>query len=442
METILSIIVLLIIIFSFVKLKIGVAIYLAYLMLVPYMQIHIGGLTFSYNLVNLIFLVAFFVKFRIENKYRLDYKPLIPFFILYVGYLFIMIFSDGTPFAYMIDKYRQLFMKIFILTFVMWNVILNDPTSLKLFRYVCLGCIVVASIYGLFLTQMDGINPYIMELSDMNGIEYNIEYLTGDTGRIFGRITSVFIHPMSFGLFLGLAFIFVCSCIKRINIYILSILLLLIIVNIFTCGVRSVIAGLGICTIFYLLSIKKVKTFVWAIIFIGIIYGIISNIPGMADYVSSIFSTNSSNVEGSSLDLRKDQFFGCFDIIESNPLFGMGFDWCQYYMESHVSHPKLLCFESLIYVVLCNFGFMGIVLWVIYSYKMLKYLCGLGKLKEILFPLCLFLFYLSYSCITGEYGYMQVFILFYILMIGDIYISHTSYLTVNNHTNIKSLHDK
>lgn len=53
-------------------------------------------------------------------------------------------------------------------------------------------CIAIASIYGLFLTQTEGLNPYIMELTDISGGEYNIEYLTRDTGRMFGRITSVF----------------------------------------------------------------------------------------------------------------------------------------------------------------------------------------------------------------------------------------------------------
>ena len=43
MGTFLGFIILLIIVFSFVKLKIGVAIYLAYLLLVPYMQIHFLG---------------------------------------------------------------------------------------------------------------------------------------------------------------------------------------------------------------------------------------------------------------------------------------------------------------------------------------------------------------------------------------------------------------
>ena len=106
MGTFLGFIILLIIVFSFVKLKIGVAIYLAYLLLVPYMQIHFFGVTFSYNLVNLIFLVAFFVDFRGRHKYRIDYKPLIPFAVLYGGYLIIMLFSSDTPLAYMLAKLR------------------------------------------------------------------------------------------------------------------------------------------------------------------------------------------------------------------------------------------------------------------------------------------------------------------------------------------------
>ena len=406
MGTFLGFIILLIIVFSFVKLKIGVAIYLAYLLLVPYMQIHFFGVTFSYNLVNLIFLVAFFVDFRGRHKYRIDYKPLIPFAVLYGGYLIIMLFSSDTPLAYMLEKYRQQVMKIFILTFVMWNVMIQDNTSVKLFRNVCLVCIAIASIYGLFLTQTEGLNPYIMELTDISGGEYNIEYLTRDTGRMFGRITSVFIHPMSFGLFLGLSLVFIYSCIRKVNVYIIAILSLLVLINVFTCGVRSVIAGLAISILFYLLLIRKFKIFAGAAVVMVIIYGVISSIPEMSEYVSSIVDSKSTNIGGSSLELRINQFLGCFDIISNNPLFGKG----------------------LIYVVLCNFGFVGVILWFVYVFKMYKYMRSLGSIKEILLPLTLFVFYLSYSCITGEYGYMQVFILFYIIMIGDFYVTKKKFV--------------
>lgn len=429
MGTFLGFAVLLIIVFSFVKLKIGVAVYLAYLLLVPYMQIHFLGMTFSYNLVNLIFLIAFFVNFRYRYKYRIDYKPLIPFAVLYGGYLIIMLFSSDTPLAYMLEKYRQHVMKIFILTFVMWNVMLQDNASVKLFRNVCLMCIAIASIYGLLLTQTEGLNPYIMELTEMSGGEYNIEYLTRDTGRMFGRITSVFIHPMSFGLFLGLALIFIYNCIEKINVYIFTILSLLVLVNVFTCGVRSVIAGLAISVLFYLLLIRKFKIFAGIAVVMAVIYGVISSIPEISEYVSSIFDSRNTNIGGSSLELRINQFLGCFDVIGENYLFGMGFDWHQYYMQSHVIHPKLLAFESLVFVVLCNFGFVGVILWIVYVFKMYKYMRSLGSIKEILLPLTLFVFYLSYSCITGEYGYMQVFILFYIIMIGDLYVTKKKFVS-------------
>ena len=37
----------------------------------------------------------------------------------------------------------------------------------------------------------------------------------------------------------------------------------------------------------------------------------------------------------------------------------------------------------------------------------------------------MFVFYIAYACITGEYGYMQYFILFYVLMLGeDLYMDN------------------
>lgn len=36
--------------------------------------------------------------------------------------------------------------------------------------------------------------------------------------------------------------------------------------------------------------------------------------------------------------------------------------------------------------------------------------------ENVLFD-CLMVFYISYSCITGEYGYMKYFLIFYILML-------------------------
>ena len=156
-------------------------------------------------------------------------------------------------------------------------------------------------------------------------------------------------------------------------------------------------------------------------------------IPEMSDYVLSIVDSKSSKIGGSSLDMRINQFLACFDVISTNPLFGKGFEWHQYYVQLRGTHPKLLAFESLIFVVLCNYGFLGIILWIFFISKMIKYLYSLGNIRNILNALSIFIFYLTYSCITGEYGYMQVFILFYILIIADIYITQSSKSIYNNY---------
>ena len=56
--------VLYIVVMLFVKFRNGVAAYLAYIFLVPYMKLSIGGFVLQWNLINIIVLIAFFVHQR------------------------------------------------------------------------------------------------------------------------------------------------------------------------------------------------------------------------------------------------------------------------------------------------------------------------------------------------------------------------------------------
>ena len=78
----------------------------------------------------------------------------------------------------------------------------------------------------------------------------------------------------------------------------------------------------------------------------------------------------------------------------------------------------MLHFESLILVILCNSGIIGLFLWIYMSAKIIKF-NNLYERPTAILLLSLLLFYLTYACITGDYGYMQYFILFYVLMCGE-----------------------
>ena len=53
--------VLFIMIMLFVRFRIGVAAYLAYIFLVPYMKIEVGGIVLQWNFINILVLIAFFI---------------------------------------------------------------------------------------------------------------------------------------------------------------------------------------------------------------------------------------------------------------------------------------------------------------------------------------------------------------------------------------------
>ena len=88
-----------IVVMLFWKFRIGVAGYLAYIFLVPYMKIDIGGFTLQWNLINIILLLAFFLyrEQHRDDNLELDWRPLLPFAVYFGVSLLMMPFQDGLP---------------------------------------------------------------------------------------------------------------------------------------------------------------------------------------------------------------------------------------------------------------------------------------------------------------------------------------------------------
>lgn len=406
---------------SFWNLKWGVVLFLVYMVLVPYMKLKLGAIEFGQNLFYFSFLLSYFVYAK-RKKVKTNWKPLVPFFIYFISTLCVMPFQSDVPVGVMFNSWRVDIMSTLFLPFVIWNVAINEPSSVKLFRNAMLLSITIAVGYCLCLTTMGDLNPYIMlmlEYVDADKVEYYESYFEAeDGGRIFGRISSVFIHPMTNALFLGLSFIYVYGCKKYMKKTICGVLMLAILVSSVVCGVRSVLGALVIVIAYYLFRNKNYKLML-SVVFIGVVgYLIIENIPALSSYLGSMADINNQNgdVNGSSFAMRIEQFSGALKECGKNPLFGLGYGWTMYYLGLNGSHPVCLSFESLIYVIICNFGLFGFVIW---AYLIFKYLITNRKMRlrdNVLFD-CLMVFYISFSCITGEYGYMKLFLIFYILML-------------------------
>lgn len=405
---------------SLINLKWSLYAYIPYIILVPYMNIHIGGLSLQWNLVNLLLMLVYFLKYKQKGIY-IEYKPLKPFLFFLGISLLMMPLQSVTPSSFAMNEWRVSLFKIIFVPFLILNVARQEPQSIKFLRYTVLVSIAIASLYGLFLTTTGGLNPYLLLMMDANGEEFNLDYAEAfGEGRLFGRISSVFTHPMTYGLFLGLALIYVYFNRDKINKYLSYFFISIVALNILFCGVRSVIGAVGIAFIYYLFIGRQYKLMIISIICLFIIPYFIAMIPELSNYLGSIvdFEQKSTDVGGSSMEMRIEQFFGCFDIIKNNPLFGNGFEWTQYYYVKNGNHPVLLAFESLIFVVLCDSGYVGVLLWicmVVMFYKISR--CTFFGPDSVVF-FCLVIFYLIYSCITGcgITQYMSIFAMFYALI--------------------------
>ena len=439
-----------IVIMLFYRFRIGVASYLAYIFLVPYMKIDIGGILLQWNFINILTLIAFFIH-RQKNypHQKLDGRPLLPIAIYFGVSLLLMPFQQDVPFNYAFDLWRVQVMRYMILPFVIWNDILVDKVSLRLYRKITINCIVIAALYGLFLTTIPGVNPYMMVISAVNGEEFNLAYAAGYSGkmdyeafeegdniifsndiilndeRLFGRISSVFAHPMVFGLFLGFALLFLYRNKENISKWLLYFVSLVMLTDVIVCGVRTVIAAISVVILFLLIKSRKFKYVFYFAIIGTIIWGIIANSPWLSNYLESIIDESSSNVSGSSLELRIAQLNGCFHEIQNSLLTGKGFGWTGYFLSQQEEHPTMLHFESLILVILCNSGIIGVFLWIYMSAKIISF-NDLNDRSTAAYLNSLLFFYLTYSCITGEYGYMQYFLLFYVLMFGERIINKSA----------------
>lgn len=419
MALILSIWLILIILLAFFNIKSCICLYTAYLILVPFLNINISGINLQYNLVNTLILLGFILKYHKRLK-NIDYQLFKPFIFLFAFYLILIPFQKFSL-SYSLNAWRYNIMSSVLFPFVIWNVYKFDNSLYKPLKYTFITCISIALVYGLVLISMPGINPYLMMIMPINGKEFNDLYAFAGDGRVFGRISSVFGHPMTFGLFLSLSSVYLYHIRKSLKYNVGLILLLLCLLNILFCGVRSAIGGTIIGFTVYLILSRKIKLALSIILIVICLMSIVQLIPGMDNYVSSItdFDNKKQSINGSSIDMRIEQLDGALNEIETCPFVGKGYGWVEYYKETKGDHPILLAFESLIFVSLCDNGFFGIIAWILSIYLCYKQSRHYKEKWKIIFTL--YVTYIAYSCITGEYGYLKYTMIFYAILFIDLH---------------------
>lgn len=235
----------------------------------------------------------------------------------------------------------------------------------------------VISVYGI-LTVIFNSNPYLDFFTQIDKSlgRQNIIINAADKARfgIFGRLNAVFYHTISYGGHLALIsplllLEFLNPNSKFKTFYLTTFFLLF--VNVLLTNTRTAILFFIVANLFILANVntfKRIFKWKYIIAIISFTFIILLMNPGYFNTLrASIFfwesSTSwSSDIRGSSIDLRYDQILTAYNVFTSSPLFGHGAGVTRS-MQELGSWGTIGGAESVWIVLMIDYGLLGIIIY-------------------------------------------------------------------------------
>jgi hypothetical protein len=329
------------------------------------------------------------------------------------------------PWGLQFNGWRASFMQTCLISFIVWNLALADQNFLIYFKWTFLISVTIAGIYGIFLMKMEGLNPYVSMLSNYFGkVDESIIFSKMEARLDFStasKIQSTMSHPMTWTLFLCFSLIIIWAMYLKNGNKMLWLLIGIVGFNVLISGVRTGIAALILGFIYFLIRSRNFKLLILTLLILIILTLVVQSNDSLSNLFASFtdIKGQKNNVSGSSVTMRLNQLQGAFNVIKGNELTGKGYGWTGYYWSLHGDHPVMLAFESLIFMVLCNSGFIGALIWIIFFLLLYRLNRRILTLKTDIFLMDTFIIvYAAYAIGTGEYGYMSFFAIFYSFLLG------------------------
>ncbi len=365
------------------------------------------------------FIIYFFLLvFLVENRdWWRKFKTFPLWQVLII--VFFALLSIG-----LIDQRHSLYLKLFnpvdlfitnfLVLFLTYHYIRTINDLFLIFKVLIIFFLIFA-MYGIinFLLKE---NVYYSFISNTYG------------GRDFGnaynlterfRISSFAYHAIYYGLLLDVIILVITFLIInfRRNRPIYFILLSLLFLNLFLVNSRTPIFSLAVgFTVFFLFGINFKQKILSISIGLLLIIGIFNFVPTAKQFLAATYDTffsDSSDLEGSSLEMREMQLAASLVIFNQRPVFGNGFNYIVEDLgysgerEKRNSDNDLKGFESYAYVLLIEQGMIGVIANVLFFvalalYSLKKY-GGTSVLGKKISILCfsVLLMFLSFIIGTG-----------------------------------------
>lgn len=361
---------------SFFNLKAGIGVLLAYILLVPYSTFTDSLFYLELNYIIFSIFLVFLVKMYLGNKENID----LVFFRIFAIYTFVAfvgaVFATDLNFTQQITNLYRFILSNVLLALMLWHICITD-SDVNYFIRIIFVCFIFMSIYGFYCFFTES-NPYVTVLSILFNKDDNNEVFANTIREgVSGRVQSTTFHAFLWAILLIMMF-YVSIAFRKENLkWMLYGVLVILIGNIIIGGVRTGILVLFLGSAFLVFNLfSRTKLYILPIIILFLVLSFDTSIFGpYQGYVDSIiyFADADKNIRGSSLSMRVDQLSGAIELwFKGGVLFGNGFGWCDYYYATKGNHPVVLGFESMIFKVIIDSGFAGILLWSWLLYQLFK----------------------------------------------------------------------
>ncbi|WP_041734600.1 O-antigen ligase family protein [Dyadobacter fermentans] len=319
---------------------------------------------------NAFFFAMFFIKYKRSPVNDPFFNATVTLFFSYL----ISTFIPENVFSTTILKTVQSTLNNLVIVHII-GACINDIKDLRFTLKVQSFVIIASLLYGIitFLTQS---NPVIdFELAQIP--------TTLETAKLWSyvessrgiRVQSFFMNPFIFGVYI-ISFLFLQLIIQsrfplliKQNKSYLLILIGLVTVGVFITKSRSVIIPYCLLSPLLLRTTLKRQIGFVALLLLCVVISIPFLDDSVLEMVSSAFDSSSKNVGGSSISMRQHQFAIVLGAFSKAPIFGNGLG---YINALKASNFELYGAESVWMPLLANGGVVGVVLYIVFFYLLIK----------------------------------------------------------------------
>lgn len=349
-------------------------------------RFEVGGI--SINIFDVL-LIALFLSFIIhKRKLYFNYPRYLKItIVIYVvtTFLFILLSSQVVPLPFQFKSFLKsyLFQE---LMFVIFGLYAFNGCNVKLYSYILLTIMILCGCYGLY-TYSIGMNPYVDGLSLIYADDFSSATLFMDEerggleGRVFGTLT----HPLEWGQVWCMVLAFFMIVRKKINPIFGIVVFSIGLINIYFSGSRTALMSMIVFFVFYAITLNVRKIFIGGVALslmfvLFLLFG--SNnktIKNNIIYIESVLFfwdssvTDQVKVNGSDTEMRQKQLELSIDMMMTNPIGGLGYNYQMYKKERDIE-DGLLGMESIVFKKLVEQGLLSLFVFFFYYYAFYKYI--------------------------------------------------------------------